>query len=162
VACTGKLNGQFFYNRTGAFEMPTRTAEGTWQGGLKDGKGNIKVKSGAFEAGYSFSTRFEDAPGTNPEELLGAAHAACFSMALSALLEAGGHKATRVHTIANVTIDQVPDGFSITKIVLNADATVPGIEDAAFQKTVDQAKGFCPVSKALKATPIEVNVKLVK
>ncbi len=142
--------------------MPTRSAEGTWQGGLKDGKGTVKMQGGGYETNYSFSSRFENGKGTNPEELLGAAHAACFSMAFSALLEAGGHKATSVHTTAKVTIDSVPDGFSITKIVLATEATVPGIDAATFEKTLEHAKGFCPVSKALKATPIEVNAKLVK
>jgi len=142
--------------------MPTRNAEGTWQGGLKDGKGSVKLGSGTFQGTYSFGTRFENAPGTNPEELLGAAHAACYSMALSALLEAGGHKATRVHTTAKVTVDPVPDGFAITKIMLQTEATVPGIDEKAFQETAQKTKTWCPVSKALKATPIELQAKLVQ
>jgi osmotically inducible protein OsmC len=142
--------------------MPTRNAEGTWQGGLKDGTGNVKLGSGTFQGAYSFGTRFENAPGTNPEELLGAAHAACYSMALSAMLEAGGHKATRVHTTAKVTVEKVGDGFSITKILLQTEGTVPGIDEKAFLETARQAKAGCPVSKALQATPIELEAKLLK
>jgi osmotically inducible protein OsmC len=141
--------------------MPTRNAQAAWEGGLKDGKGNIKFGSGAFQGPYSFGTRFENQPGTNPEELIAAAHAACYSMALSATLEGAGHKPTRVHTTAKVTVEKVPDGFQITKIQLECQATVPGLSDADFQKSAAAAKTGCPVSKALAATPIELNAKLV-
>src|SRR6202035_6094823 len=102
--------------------MPTRTADAVWEGGLKDGQGNIKLSSGAFAGKYSFGTRFEGAPGTNPEELIAAAHSGCYSMALSAGLEKAGHKAKRVHTTAKVTLDKVESGFKITKIVLVCEA----------------------------------------
>lgn len=142
--------------------MPTRNANAVWEGGLKDGKGSFKTGSGAVSGSYSFPTRFENAPGTNPEELIAAAHASCFSMALSALLEGAGHKARRVATTAKVTIDAVPDGFKITKIQLDSQATVPGLDDKGFQEVANKAKGFCPVSKALAATTIELNAKLAK
>ncbi len=136
--------------------MPTRFAEATWEGDLLKGKGNIKTHSGVLNHPYSFGTRFEGAPGTNPEELIAAAHAACFSMALSHMLASGGHTPTRVHTQAAVTVDKVGDGFKITKIVLTCDATVPGIDAAAFTETANKAKAGCPVSQALAATPIEL------
>jgi osmotically inducible protein OsmC len=142
--------------------MPTRSAEATWEGGLKGGKGTFKGASGAISAGYSFGTRFEGAPGTNPEELLGAAHSACYSMALAATLEGAGHKPTQVHTTAAVTIDSVPGGFKITKIKLVCDATVPGLDDATFQKTAIAVKAGCPVSQALSAVPMELEAKLNK
>jgi osmotically inducible protein OsmC len=143
------------------FDMPTRNAHAAWEGGLKDGKGNFKVGSGTCGGTYSFGTRFESEPGTNPEELIAAAHAACYSMALSAALEGEGHKPKRVSTTAKVTVEKVPDGFKITKIQLECEATVPGLGDDAFQKTAAAAKTGCPVSKALAATPIELKAKLV-
>jgi osmotically inducible protein OsmC len=142
--------------------MPTRTAEAVWEGGLKDGAGNITLASGAFKGKYSFTTRFEGAPGTNPEELLGAAHAGCFSMALSAGLERGGHKATRVHTTAKVTLDKVETGFKITKIQLVTEAQVPGIDEKTFRDAAEAAKKGCPISQALAATTIELQATLVK
>src|ERR671933_1276141 len=99
--------------------MPARTANARWEGGLKDGKGNMRLGGGAFEGQYSFTSRFEDGAGTNPEELIGAAHAGCFSMALSAGLERAGHPARRVHTTAQVRLDKVGEGFGITKIDLD-------------------------------------------
>lgn len=140
--------------------MPTRYAEALWEGDLPKGKGNIKTNSGVLNHAYSFGTRFEAAPGTNPEELLGAAHAACFSMALSHMLASGGHTPTRVHTKAAVTIDKVGDGFKITKILLTCDAIVPGIDQKAFTDTANKAKAGCPVSQALAATPIELEATL--
>ena len=140
--------------------MPTRHAEAAWEGDLVKGKGNVQTESGALNHPYSFATRFENVKGTNPEELLGAAHAACFSMALSHLLASGGHTATRVHTSAAVTVDKVGEGFKITKIVLTCDAAVPGIDDKAFQETAAKAKAGCPVSQALAATPIELKASL--
>jgi len=142
--------------------MATSSAEAVWEGGLKDGKGNITLSSGAFNGAYSFRTRFEGAPGTNPEELIGAAHAGCYSMALSAGLEKAGHKATRVHTIAKVSLEKVETGFKITKILLTCDAVVPGIDDKAFEEQAQAAKKGCPVSQALAATNIELQAKLVK
>ncbi len=142
--------------------MPVRKAEAEWRGGLKDGKGTMKVESGAFSGPYSFGTRFENAKGTNPEELIGAAHAGCFSMALSAGLEKAGHKPNRVHTTASVKLDKVGDGFGITNIDLVCEAEVPGIDEAAFRQQAEGAKANCPVSKALAGTKISLNAKLVK
>jgi lipoyl-dependent peroxiredoxin len=142
--------------------MPTRKAEATWSGDLKGGSGSMKLGSGAYEGKYSFKSRMEDGAGTNPEELLGAAHAGCYSMALSAMLSGAGHVPTRVHTDAKVTFDPVPGGFAITKIELNVEASVPGMDEATFLKTAEEAKKGCPVSKALAAVPsIVLNAKLV-
>ena len=143
--------------------MPTRNASAVWEGDLVKGKGQVKSDSGAINQPYNFSNRFENAPGTNPEELLGAAHAACFSMALSHMLASGGHVPTRVATKAAVTIDKVGEGFKITKIVLTCDAAVPGISEAAFLETANKAKAGCPVSQALAAVPtIELVATLAK
>lgn len=142
--------------------MATRAAEAQWNGNLKDGKGTMKLGSGAFEGAYSFASRFEDGKGTNPEELLGAAHAGCFSMALSAILADAGFNPESVHTNAKVTIGKVGEGFEITKIVLDTEAKIPGIENDKFQEIANLAKVGCPVSKALAAVPeITLNAKLV-
>src|SRR5438045_758837 len=142
--------------------MPTRKADAEWNGSLREGEGRVRLGSGAFEGPYSFRTRFEDAPGTNPEELIGAAHAACFSMALSAGLGRAGHNPTRIHTTATVTFDKVGDGFAITKIALDCEASVPGIDDAAFQEQARAAKETCPISKALRGVEnITLNARLV-
>src|SRR5688572_30967073 len=114
--------------------MATSTAEAVWEGSLKDGKGTMKLGSGAFNGAYSFGTRFEGAPGTNPEELIGAAHAGCFSMALSAALGKAGFTPKSVRTNATVTLDKVGEGFQITRIDLDTEASIPGIEDAKFQE----------------------------
>ena len=140
--------------------MPIRGAQATWEGDLKQGKGSVKLDSGAFQGTYSFSTRFEEAPGTNPEELIAAAHAACFSMALSAMLTEAGFHPQRIHTIAKVSIEKVGAGFKLTQIKLYTQARIPDIDDAAFQKTALQAKTGCPVSQALSATPIELQAVL--
>jgi osmotically inducible protein OsmC len=141
--------------------MPTRKAEAEWKGTLKEGSGSFKTASGAVGGSYSFPTRFENAPGTNPEELIGAAHAACFSMALSAGLGKAGFQPKRVHTTASVTIEKVGEAFAITRIDLDCEAEVPGIDNARFQEQANGAKEGCPVSKALKATPITLKAKLV-
>ncbi|HEX4792740.1 MAG TPA: OsmC family peroxiredoxin [Humisphaera sp.] len=142
--------------------MPVRNADATWEGGLKGGKGKVKLGSGAYEGNYSFLSRFEQGTGTNPEELIGAAHAGCYSMALSAMLERGGHVPTRVHTTAKVHIEKVGEGFKITKIQLQTEGTVPGIDEKTFKETAEKAKTGCPVSQALSATPIELEAKLVQ
>src|ERR1700744_3428801 len=142
--------------------MITRHAEATWKGDLMQGKGSVKTHSGVVNHPYSFQTRFENGPGTNPEELLGASHAACFSMALSHLLASAGHVPTRVTTKADVSLDKVGEGFKIVKIVLTTDAEVPGLDDAKFQEIAGQAKTGCPISQALAATPIELKATLVK
>jgi osmotically inducible protein OsmC len=141
--------------------MPTRNAQATWTGNLKEGNGNIKLASGAFEGKYSFGTRFEGAPGTNPEELIAAAHSACYSMALAAGLGKNGFNPQSVHTTAAVTLDKVGEGFKITKIKLVSEAKVPNIDNAKFQEIAAATKTGCPVSQALSATPIELEAKLV-
>ena len=141
--------------------MPARSAKAVWNGGLKDGSGDMKLGSGAWEGRYSFGSRFEEVPGTNPEELIGAAHAGCFSMALSAALGKAGYAPTRVATEAKVHLALGEGGFSITRIELDCEATVPGITPAAFAEQAEGAKKGCPVSKALAAVPIELRARLV-
>ena len=141
--------------------MPTRSAEAVWEGGLKDGKGRVKLGSGAFEGAYSFGTRFESAPGTNPEELIGAAHAGCFSMALSAGLGRANITPQRIHTTAKVDLEKVGEGFKITRIKLTTEAKIPGIDEKTFLEHANKAKAGCPVSQALAGTQIELDAKLV-
>ena len=140
--------------------MPVRKANAVWEGGLKDGSGKVSLGSGAYEGRYSFGSRFEEAGGTNPEELIGAAHAGCFSMALTAGLGRGGHSPKRVATTAKVHLEKVGEGFSITRIELDTEAEVPGIDDATFQDFANKAKEGCPVSKALAGTEITLNARL--
>lgn len=129
-----------------------KTASAHWQGGLKDGKGTISTESGALkQIPYGFNTRFEDTPGSNPEELIGAAHAGCFSMALSMILGEAGLKADSIDTTAEVTLDKQPDGFAITAVHLILKAKVPGASDEQFQELANKAKAGCPVSKVLNA-----------
>ncbi|UYG00901.1 MULTISPECIES: OsmC family protein [unclassified Halomonas] len=134
-------------------------ANAHWEGGLKDGKGKIATESGAVDAGYSFKQRFEGEKGTNPEELIGAAHAGCFSMALSMILGDKGYTADAIDTQATVTLSQSDKGFDISKIHLDVEATVSGADDAAFQEAAETAKANCPVSKVLKAE-VTMNAKL--
>ena len=134
--------------------MGIKTAEAIWHGGLKEGKGNISTETGALNAAYSFSTRFEDdKSGTNPEELIGGARAGCFSMFLSSLLEKHGHNPKRIRTEAKVTLSKDDRGPLISKIELTTEATVDNIEDADFQKHVRDAKENCPVSRSLHSVP---------
>ena len=133
--------------------MPTSRASAVWEGKLKDGKGTFKAASGAFDGPYTFATRFEGKAGTNPEELIAAAQAACLSMALSAGLEKAGKPATRVQTEAACTIDMVNGTPTITKMELKVRGKVPGLDQAGFQKAADEAKSGCPVSRALKGIP---------
>ncbi len=140
--------------------MPTRNASATWEGGLRGGKGSFKGESGAVSGAYSFGSRFESAGGTNPEELLAAAEAACFSMALSGGLEKAGTPATRIETKAACTIEKQGDGFTITTMKLIVRATVPGIDKAAFQQTAQATKDACPVSRALKGVKIDLDATL--
>ncbi|TYP64010.1 OsmC family protein [Stutzerimonas stutzeri] len=129
-----------------------KTASAVWQGDLKSGKGTISTESGALKDNpYGFNTRFEGAPGTNPEELIGAAHAGCFSMALSMMLGQAGLTAERINTTAEVTLDKDDKGFSITAIALTLKAKVPGADDEQFQQIANQAKEGCPVSRVLNA-----------
>ncbi|MBC3455944.1 OsmC family protein [Pseudomonas mosselii] len=130
-----------------------KTASAVWQGSLKDGKGQISTESGALkQAPYGFNTRFEGTPGTNPEELIGAAHAGCFSMALSMMLGEAGFTPERIDTHAEVSLDKQADGFAITAVHLTLKATVPGASEAQFQEIANKAKAGCPVSKVLNAT----------
>jgi osmotically inducible protein OsmC len=141
--------------------MPTRTANAVWEGGgIKTGKGTFKGQTG-LSGQYNFSSRFESGPGSNPEELLAAAHASCYAMALSVGLERAGKPPQKVTTDAAFTLDKVGEGFEITKIKLTVRASVPGMDDATFQKIAQGTKEGCPVSKALKAVPvIELDAKL--
>ncbi|WP_426237509.1 OsmC family protein [Pararhizobium sp. DWP1-1-3] len=136
-----------------------RTASAHWTGGLKDGKGAISTKSGALNSyPYGFASRFEGIAGTNPEELIGAAHAGCFTMALSLILGEAGLTAERLDTTAAVTLESVDGGFAITAINLKLIAKVPGTDEAAFNDLANRAKAGCPVSKALAAVPITLEV----
>ena len=141
--------------------MAMRKAEAEWTGNLREGKGTVKLGSGAFQGQYSFASRFESGTGTNPEELIGAAHAGCFSMALSAGLTKAGHNPKRIHTVANVHLEKVGEGFEITRIELVTEAEVPGLDAKAFLEQAEGAKKGCPVSKALAGTNIELRAKLL-
>jgi osmotically inducible protein OsmC len=142
--------------------MPTRTAEAEWKGNLAEGEGTLKVGSGAFEGPYSFKSRFEEGQSaTNPEELIGAAHAGCFTMALTAALSRAGIKPTRIHTTARVKLEKIGEAFSITQIDLETEAEIPGIDDAKFQELANGAKQNCPVSKALAGTEIHLQARLL-
>jgi lipoyl-dependent peroxiredoxin len=136
--------------------MAVRNATAEWKGTLKEGNGVMKLGSGAFEGPYTFVSRFEEGDGTNPEELIGAAQAGCFSMFLSALLTKGGFTATTIQTSAEVHLGQVDGGPAITTINLTTEAVVPDLDDETFQKEVTAAKQNCPVSKALAG--VEINV----
>lgn len=141
--------------------MPTRHASAVWEGGLRGGKGSFTGESGAVSAPYSFGTRFENQKGSNPEELLAAAEAACFSMALSAGLEGKGTPATKVETQAACTVEKVGDGFAITTMKLTVRAVVPGITADAFREIATATKENCPVSKAIKGNvAIELDAQL--
>lgn len=129
--------------------MPTRNASAVWEGKLRDGKGTFTGASGAIGGAYSFATRFENSPGTNPEELLAAAEAACFSMALGASLEANKTPATRIETTAACTVDKVGAGFKITTMHVTTRATVPGVDEATFARIAEDTKKGCPVSQAI-------------
>jgi osmotically inducible protein OsmC len=140
--------------------MATRTAEARWEGRLMDGRGRMKLGSGAYEGPYSYASRFENGPGTNPEELIGAAHAGCFSMAFSLFLEKAGYTARHIQTRAEVKLEKVGDGFQITAIRLETEADVPGIDEQAFGRLAEEAKSNCPVSRALAGTRIELTARL--
>jgi osmotically inducible protein OsmC len=140
--------------------MIDRKADAHWEGTLKEGKGRIKLGSGAFEGPYAFGTRFEGAPGTNPEELLGAAHAACFTMALGHQLSQAGHPPASLDTTATVHLDKVGEGFSITGVDLVTRGKVPGADDALFQKLAKEMAEKCIVSRAL-SVPIKVEATFI-
>lgn len=140
--------------------MPTRNATATWEGGLQGGKGSFKGESGAVDGGYSVGSRFADAGGSNPEELLAAAHAACFSMALSAQLEKAGASPRRVHTRAACTVEKQGEGFTITTMKLRTTAQVEGIDQERFHEVAQAAKQGCPVSRALAGVEIQLEAEL--
>ncbi len=141
--------------------MPTREGHARWEGTLRDGKGKVDFGHGAFEAPYSFASRFEDGKGTNPEELLGAAHAGCFAMALALVLTKAGLTPEYVDAKARVTIAPHEGGFEITQSQLVCEAKVPGIDEATFAKHADAAKAGCPVSQALAGVEITLEARLV-
>jgi lipoyl-dependent peroxiredoxin len=141
--------------------MPIRTSTAVWEGSLKDGKGRMKVGAGVYEGAFTFASRFEQGPGTNPEELLGAAHAGCFSMALAGDLSQAGFVPKRISTTARVKIELTPAGFKITRIDLETEASVEGISEALFLARAEHAKKYCPVSQALAATEIGLQAKLI-
>lgn len=142
--------------------MPTRKSEAKWQGNLQTGKGHIKLGSGAFEGDYSFGTRFENQAGTNPEELVAAAHAGCFSMALSFMLSTAGFTPDYVNTTAAVRLDKVGEGFKVTGIELSTEGKVPNLDEAKFKEFAEKAKKECPISQLLSGAPITLQAKFVK
>lgn len=138
--------------------MPVRKADAIWNGTLKEGSGVMKLGSGAYDGPFSYVSRFEDGAGTNPEELIGAAHAGCFSMFLSALLSKDGFTPTQIETTAKVYLEAGP---TIAKIELNSKAAVPGLDAAKLQEYAEAAKANCPISKALASVDIQLNAVLV-
>lgn len=141
--------------------MTIKKASAVWKGDLKTGQGEISTETGVLKsAPYGFKARFEDGPGTNPEELIGAAHAGCFSMALSMILGEAGLTADEIKTNAEVTLDKQADGFAITKVHLALVATVPGATEEQFLELANKAKEGCPVSKVLKGAEITLDAKL--
>ena len=140
--------------------MPTRTSSARWLGTLTEGSGTLRTGKGGYEGNYSFKSRFEEGEGTNPEELIGAAHAGCFSMALSKGLADAGFPPTSIETAATVHLDRGDSGFSITRIDLDTTGDVPGIDEATFQGAAAGAKANCPVSRALGAIDITLTAKL--
>jgi lipoyl-dependent peroxiredoxin len=142
--------------------MPVRGAEAVWQGSSREGQGTIKVESGAFQSPYSWSARFEQAAGTNPEELIAAAHAGCYSMALASSLTRAGLPPKSIHTTAKVHIERVGEGWKITQIELETEADVPGLDEAAFLEKAEATKKGCPVSVALASVEIVLRAKLIK
>ena len=141
--------------------MPTRTGKAVWKGSLKEGKGEMETESGVLKNEYSFGTRFQQKKGTNPDELIAAAHAGCFSMALSLILGQEGYTPTEINTTAKVTIEEKGGGFALTTSKLITKAKVPNIEENEFQKIANKAKKGCPVSKALKGLKIELDAKII-
>ena len=137
-----------------------RTGNAQWEGGLKDGNGTLQLGNGAYNGPYSFGSRFEEGSGTNPEELVAAAHAACYSMALSATIEKNGYLPTSVKTKAEVTFEKLETGFRITRIHLEAEAVIAGIDDDEFQTLAITAKETCPISVALKSVQIDLTASL--
>ncbi len=142
--------------------MAERKGSAVWEGNLKEGKGSMKLGSGAYDGPYSFSSRFENGTGTNPEELIGAAEAGCFSMALASNLTKAGHTPKRINTTANVKLEMVGGSPKITTIELKTEAEVPGIDDKAFQEQAEKTKTTCPISVALTGTEIRLQATLLQ
>ncbi len=140
--------------------MTTRTSSAKWNGDLKSGTGQVTVGDDVFTGSYSFVSRFEEGDGTNPEELIAAAHAACFSMAFSGQLATAGHEPTSIRTEATVHLEKVDDKPTVTRIVLHTVAEVPGIDEATFQEKAETAKAGCPISRLLAAAEIELQAEL--
>jgi osmotically inducible protein OsmC len=140
--------------------MPTRSAHAVWNGTLTEGSGQLSTASKAINTTYTWKARAEDVPGTNPEELLAAAHAGCFSMALSHILTGAGFPPKRISTTARVSFEKQGEGFAVTRIALSCRAEVPGIDAATFRRHAEAAKTGCPISKALSATPIDLDASL--
>lgn len=141
----------------------TRKAEAAWEGSVEAGGGRIALGSGSFEGPYSLRARIEDVPQTNPEELLGAAHAGCFTMSLANLLDEAGHSPVRVQTTANVRMEEQPGGFSIARIVLETEGHVDGVDEATFLALAEQAKATCPISRALAGVAdIQLEARLLE
>ncbi|MCH7481053.1 MAG: OsmC family protein [Chloroflexi bacterium] len=141
--------------------MPVRTAKAVWKGSLGDGQGTMSFGSGAYEGAYSVPSRFEDGEGTNPEELIAAAHAGCFSMALSAALTKAGFPPEQINTSAEVHLDKLEEGWRITLIELRTEAKAPSVEEAKFMELAAGAKENCPVSQALSSPKITLDAKLI-
>ena len=141
--------------------MPARKADARWEGSLQEGSGTMRLGGGAYEGPYTFKSRFEEGDGTNPEELIAAAHAGCYSMALSGTLGRNGHEPRSINTTATVHINRTDAGFRIQKIALVTEADVPGIDDATFQEIAKGAKENCPVSAVLAAAEITLDATLI-
>lgn len=139
--------------------MATRTAEACWQGGLFDGNGTMKLGAGTYEGAYSFKSRFQEPTLTSPEELLGAAHAGCYSMALTGMLQQAGYTPERVHTRARVRIDPAGDAFIITRVDLETEASIPGIDEQTFQRWAETARQGCAISQALRNGTAEIRLQ---
>ena len=140
--------------------MKVRKAQAAWEGTLREGQGTVSFGEGAFEGAYSWAGRFEEGPGTNPEELLGAAQAACFTMAFSSELTRAGHTPDRIETTANVHFEKLEGGWTVTRIELETEARVPGVEEQAFQKLAENAKATCPISRALGPVELVLRARL--
>jgi osmotically inducible protein OsmC len=140
--------------------MPVRSAKAEWKGDLPTGRGTMKTDTGSVDGQYSASSRFEEGTGSNPEELIAAAHAGCFSMALSNMLAKAGHTPTSVRTTAKVYVEKVEGGMAITRIELSTRGAVPGLDNAGFVTHAQNAKTGCPVSKALASVPISLDAAL--
>ncbi len=142
--------------------MPVRKADAQWDGTLQEGEGSMRLGGGAYDGPYSFSSRFEEGKGTNPEELIAAAHAGCFSMAFAGALGRAGFNPTSVRTTADVHLTKTDEGFRIPRIVLHTEATVPGIDETKFHEIANDAKENCPVSQLLRTAEITLDATLVE